>query len=463
MISQIRIEDLFLIYGGDFEKVVAVRGLHLEISAGECLVIHGPNGSGKSTLVKLLTGYLTPTAGSIFLDGKNIKDFDPIQLRRDYIASVDQRGNLIEELTMLENLSLGYRLKNSSSATIEENSVNLLRKYGLEGIAKKYPAQISAGERQILSLLAALATQPQILIADEPSAELDDALAATVYALLKSLAGKTTVVLVTHDPRAEQCADRIVRIQEGRISESWSPGQPEGSVTDPFGWMRVSEISTVVPKRSPYEHKADARPLLQVQNVEIEYQRKKLFAGVSFEARAGELVAVDSSISSGFGKSSLLKVLAGIMDPSSGSIRIGGNEIGLLDRTDRAKLRHLQIGYLDQRSNALENISLKDFYSGFVVPHDQIFLNRVNQSLNKFSGGERAYIELSKLLLEAKPILLLDEPTSQMDEKRTLASIVKLFEYVRTGGLAILVTRDRNILEAADLVIGLEQPISSIK
>ena len=107
---KILIRDLFYIYKNNGESIVALRGLHLEANSGECLVIKGPNGSGKSTLVKLLTGYYVPTAGQVIVDGEDIAKLDPIKLRREVISSLDQRGNLIQELTVLENLELAYSL-----------------------------------------------------------------------------------------------------------------------------------------------------------------------------------------------------------------------------------------------------------------------------------------------------------------------------------------------------------------
>ena len=457
MSNEIRIEDLFLIYEIEGEKLVALRGLHLEISRGECLVIRGPNGSGKSTLVKLLTGYLTPTAGTIFLDGKNINEIDPIRLRREFVASVDQRGNLIEELTTVENLSLGHQLRNIGYKKSHSLSMETLEKFGLGEIANSYPRQISAGQRQIAALLTAIATKPKILIADEPSAELEDASAERVYSMLRELAGETTVILVTHDQRAEKFADRIVRIQEGRISEEWSPGSPELSVTDPFGWKRVTEISPNMPVRVRPHLDASALPFMRVEDLALEYPGRPLFSALNFTASAGQLIAIDSSNSAGSGKSSLLRVLAGISDPSLGNVRIGGSNMGELDRAARADLRNGFIGYLDQRSNSLENISLADFFGRLPIPQDHNFLKRRDQSLGTFSGGERAYIELNKILVEAKSILLLDEPTSQMDDRKTLDSIARIFECVYNGGIVVMITREKLILESADTVINLQR------
>ena len=238
---KIQIEDLFYLYESGDETVVALRGLHLEVESGECLVIKGPNGSGKSTLVKLLTGFYRPTAGRISIGGLDLAQIDPLRLRREYVSSIDQRGNLIDELTVLENVALAFTLAGKTDSQSRALAGELLERHDLGEIFRRFPNELSAGERQMCSLLTALATKPKILIADEPSGELDNQAADAVYALVKSAATDTTgttVVLVTHDSRAESFADRVVRIRDGRISEEWFPGEKETSVIDPFGWMR---------------------------------------------------------------------------------------------------------------------------------------------------------------------------------------------------------------------------------
>jgi putative ABC transport system ATP-binding protein len=205
----IRIQDLFCIYKSNDENVVALRGLHLNIASGECLVIKGPNGSGKSTLVKIITGFLKPTAGTIFIGDRDISTIDPLELRRELVSSIDQRGNLLEDFTILENIALAYILNGESHSSARKMAMQLLTVHDLQKLSDRYQDQLSAGERQFASLLAALATNPEILVADEPSGELDNTSAEIMYTLLKSIAGQTTVILVTHDPRAERQFGRV--------------------------------------------------------------------------------------------------------------------------------------------------------------------------------------------------------------------------------------------------------------
>ena len=448
-------KDLFYIYENNGEQVVALRGLDLSVELGECLVIRGPNGSGKSTLVKLLTGYHSPTAGDIYIDDRNISEIDPIQLRREYVASINQNGSLIRELTVHENLSLAYSLNTSLATKSKEITTQVLADHDLAHLAYRYPDQLSAGERQYVSLLSAVATNPMVLVADEPTEELDHAGAKVIYSLLTALCSKTIVILVTHDIRAEEYATRTVRIREGRISEEWAAGEPEKSVIDEFGWMRVREIVAEVPVRVKRAIPEDLDPILQVSGLKLRYGTKEIFSDVNFSGKPGQLLVLDSTLPAKTGKSSLLRILSGLTDADAGSVVIQGQTLGGLNREARAQLRNELVSYLPQRGNSLERIALGEYLGSTVVDLGKSLNNRRSSPLSNFSGGERARIELLKIISESRPILLLDEPISQMDERRTIEAIVALFGYLENGGLVIMSTRNEVLLEAADQIIHL--------
>ena len=445
----ILVRDLFYIYKNNGESIVALRGLNLEARTGECLVIKGPNGSGKSTLVKLLTGYYVPTAGEIIVDGQDTSSLDTAKLRREVIASLDQRGNLVKELSVLENLDLAFSLSEAESA--KESARSVLEEHGLTDLSDKYPAELSAGQRQFVSLLAALATKPKVLIADEPTGELDDSSAAVIYQMLKEVSASTIVILVTHDARSDKYADRIVRIRDGRISEEWKPGEPEQSVVDSFGWMRVKEIAHEIPVRKKQSISGEA--ILSAQELGLSYGERTIFSDVSFQGRAGELIVLDSSKTPGSGKSSLLRILAGVQDASAGEVKILGQSLGSLDRSARATLRLNSMSYLGQREVGVEHLSLSDFLERTTVDLGSALNSRRKSPMNTFSGGERARIELTKIIADARPILLLDEPTSQMDEKKVSEVIGLLYEYLSNGGLAVVSTRNEQLLREADQFI----------
>ena len=447
----IRIEDLFYIYESNDKTVVALRGLHLAVNSGECLVIKGPNGSGKSTLVKLLTGFLTPTAGRILIGDQDTSKIDSLLLRREFVSSIDQKGNLLGDITIMENIALAFSLTGSTYSTSRELARALLAKHGFGHLSNRYPNQLSAGERQFSSLLAAIAINPKVLIADEPSGELDNASSEIMYTLLKSLAGNASVILVTHDSRAEHYADRVVRIREGRISEEWLPGEEEQSVIDPFGWMRVRETLPSSPSRGSEPSANLRQSLVRGVNLGLAYGTKEIFSDLNIDGAKGELIALSSA--SGSGKSSFLRILSGIQNPTAGDVYLNERPLRALDREERSNLRKELVGFLGQGGDALAHISLADHLGRLETNLDESFGSRMNQPLSAFSGGERARIELLKILAERKPILLLDEPTSQMDERRSLEAAALLLDYVREGGLIIVSTRDEILLRSANQVI----------
>lgn len=448
---EIRISDLFYIYESNGETVVALRGLHLNVASGECLVIKGPNGSGKSTLVKLLTGFFTPTAGKIFIGDQDISTIDPLQLRREFVASIDQRGNLLDDLTILENVTLAYSLIGESHSDSRRLAEELLESHGLANLSHRYQGELSAGERQFASLLAAIATNPKVLIADEPSGELDNTSAEIMYTLIKSIAAKTSVILVTHDPRAEHYADRVVQIRDGRISEEWQPGKEQLSVVDPFGWMRVRDSLPAGPIRHRSLSDASRHSILRGSDLGLAYDDKEVFSHMNIEGAGGELIALSSA--SGSGKSSLLRILCGIQDPSAGEVWVQGQLLRDLSRQERARLRNDSMSFLSQGGSALAHISLEDHLGDLRASFEDAFGSRMSRPLSSFSGGERARVELLKILAEEKSILLLDEPTSQMDERRSLEAAELLFAFIDKGGLVVTSTRDPILLENADVVI----------
>ncbi len=456
---KIKIDDLFFLYSRDGYTSVALRGLDLEIESRECLVINGPNGSGKSTLVKILTGFEPISAGKVSFDEWDISKIDPVNLRREFVSSIDQKGNLLVDLTVAQNIELAFSLISDSSKSVKTQTSSLLVKYKLNDVADRYPSELSASERQLSALAVALATNPKVLIADEPSGELDDKAAATFYRTLASLSAAMTVILVTHDPRAEVIADRVVRIRNGRISQSWRPGGVETNVIDKFGWSQMNvKAGKNLPKVVKQESKirASINPLLVVKGAALAFGAKQLFSDLTFSAAPGQLIAITGP--SGSGKSSLLRILAGAQTPSKGSVKFDGQEIGQLNREQSASLRAKFIGYMAQGPDPLEKISLRDHLL-FSETDSSAWLGDLSsfsyRSLSEFSGGERARIEILKLLSLEKPLLLMDEPSSQLDEIRTREMAALITTYLAEGGIVIACTREPIFLHSAHSIVKL--------
>lgn len=210
------------IYGEGDNKVVAVDRVSLGVSAREVVLIMGPSGSGKTTLLSMMGCILRPTSGAVYVDGHSVtslaEDALP-DIRRRYIGFVFQAFNLFPALTTLENVELVLRLKHAKRHGLRAAALDLLTRVGLDKRAHLYPADLSGGEKQRTALARALAGDPPILLADEPTANLDSKTGKEVLSLLKGLAEDTgkAIAIVSHDPKAEAMAHRVVRLEDGRL------------------------------------------------------------------------------------------------------------------------------------------------------------------------------------------------------------------------------------------------------
>jgi putative ABC transport system ATP-binding protein len=198
-----------------------VDAVDLTVPAGELLAVLGPSGSGKSTLLGLMAGLDRPTSGEVWLDDAPVHSLDEdalALLRRRTVGFVFQSFQLLPQLTARENVRLPLELKNGAARPEEVDG--LLAQVGLDGRGHHYPSQLSGGEQQRVAVARAFATRPRLLLADEPTGNLDSATGARVLDLLLALQREhgTTLVLVTHDPLIAERADRRIHLRDGRIA-----------------------------------------------------------------------------------------------------------------------------------------------------------------------------------------------------------------------------------------------------
>ncbi len=202
----------------------ALDGLNLHVDSGDLVAIVGPSGSGKSTLLNLIGGLDRASGGTITIDGKNLSaltDDDLTRLRRDMIGFIFQFFNLLPTLNCLENVSLPLHLRNWSKNKIEERARELLHLVQLDHRIEHLPDELSGGERQRVAIARALSVYPPILLADEPTGNLDTNTGEDILKLIHELHQRlhSTILMVTHDPGvAEQCL-RTVKLRDGRIVE----------------------------------------------------------------------------------------------------------------------------------------------------------------------------------------------------------------------------------------------------
>ena len=212
--------DLRKFYGSGDTQVKALDGVDLSVENGEFVAIVGTSGSGKSTLLHMLGGLDRPTSGAVLVDGKDIfslKDEELTIFRRRKIGFVFQSYNLVPVLSVYENIVLPIQL---DGGKVDQSYVNqVIEALGLEQKLQNLPSQLSGGQQQRVAIARALATKPAIILADEPTGNLDSKTSQDVLSLMKVTGQKfaQTMVMITHNEEIAQMADRIVRIEDGRI------------------------------------------------------------------------------------------------------------------------------------------------------------------------------------------------------------------------------------------------------
>lgn len=213
-------KNLQKVYGSGETAVYALRGVNLDVERGEFIAVVGTSGSGKSTLLHMLGGLDRPTAGDVRVDGKSIftlKDEALTIFRRRKIGFVFQNYNLVPVLNVYENIVLPIQLDGN---TIDENYVaEIIKTLGIESKLNNLPGQLSGGQQQRVAIARALAAKPAIILADEPTGNLDTRTSQDVMGLLKVTSQKfgQTIVMITHNEEIAQLSDRMIRIEDGRI------------------------------------------------------------------------------------------------------------------------------------------------------------------------------------------------------------------------------------------------------
>jgi lipoprotein-releasing system ATP-binding protein len=200
-----------------------LRGVDLDVARGEFLALRGASGAGKSTLLHLIGGLDLPNAGEILFDGQNLVAFSERKLtefRNRRVGFIFQAYHLLPELTALENVCLPGRMARISSATVEARGRELLARVGLKDRLDHKPSELSGGEQQRVAIARALINEPELILADEPTGNLDSKTGGEIIELLKSLRVEknTTLVIATHDAKVAANAERVIELVDGRIS-----------------------------------------------------------------------------------------------------------------------------------------------------------------------------------------------------------------------------------------------------
>jgi ABC-type lipoprotein export system ATPase subunit len=502
------VRDAFCLHPLPDGAVVALRGISLTVAPGERVVVHGPNGSGKTTLLRLLAGEQPLAAGRAVVAGRTVGEASRGRAGRGAAASwravrlgwVDQypARTLRAELDVLGNVALQQRLAGVDTGTARDHAREALDAVGAGSLCDRDVVTLSGGEAQRVAVAAALAHRPSLVLADEPSGELDAVNAELVYDALATAcaAAGAALVLVSHDRRAGRIADRVVRIRDGRLSETWQPGGEELLVVDDRGWLRLPEpvrpptaaVRAVgaadgvrlVPAGPPAPAEepppevpaapavAPTGPVAGLKGVSKAFGDRAVLSGLDLDVPAAALTVVRGR--SGSGKSTLLRVLVGLERPDAGRVELGGVDLTALDRAGlaRARREHAavvgQSVHLAETSDAVTNLEIARAVRG-LAPDPEGDLERLealdlhplrHRPVRMLSGGERQRVAVARALGVGARLVVLDEPTSQLDEASTERLVRVLLAATREGTAVLVASHDPVIVDAADVVVDLE-------
>jgi len=277
-------KDLVKIYKTGKVEVVALRGLYLTVEEGEIRAIVGPSGSGKTTLLNIIGGVDRPSAGKVIVDGidlTTLTDAQLVEYRRKRVGFVFQFFNLVPNLTALENVELPMAIAGVPRSQRHKRAMELLALVGLEDRAHHKPDELSGGEQQRVAIAAALANDPPIILADEPTGELDTKTSRQVAQLFKQLNGELgkTIIIVTHDLAIATIAHKISRIEDGVIVSTVTPAELE-AVGYPAGEKLEEKIRRLEERRTAIEE--------EMKKLEADYKAGKISSD-EFVKRYAEL------------------------------------------------------------------------------------------------------------------------------------------------------------------------------
>ena len=227
----VRARDLWKIYPQEPEPVTAVRGVTLEIARGEFVAMAGPSGSGKTTLLNILGGLTAATRGEVEVAGRDLGGLgnrELARLRLERIGFVFQAYNLLPVLSALENAEFTLLLRGVPAAERRRRVTALFREIGLEGLEERLPGKLSGGQQQRVAVARAVVGEPALVLADEPTANLDSAASAALLQMMERLNRDrgATFVFATHDPRVMERAHRLIRLVDGAIESDVRQGPP---------------------------------------------------------------------------------------------------------------------------------------------------------------------------------------------------------------------------------------------
>jgi energy-coupling factor transporter ATP-binding protein EcfA2 len=447
----VRLEGVTFTYAGSAEP--ALKEISLIVHPGEFVTITGPSGCGKSTLSFCLTGFIPHSfagtmEGRALIGGQDTRGTAPGELAG--IAGLVQQDPEAQLCTLhvAEEIAFGPENLGLPPAEITRRLDWALEAAGIAPLKRRSLHTLSGGEKQRVAIASVLAMRPQLLILDEPTANLDPRGCREVLAVVEKLRREQNAAIIIFEHRLQHLlplADRLIIMEHGRITYDGRPEQP-GQPGNP-------ERTEMLPK----PRRKIAAPLLQVEDLTVSYGEQPALKGISFFLNPGETVALMGD--NGCGKSTLLLALLGILKPAGGRICFAGDDLAGCKVTRRA--REMGLTFQNPNHQLFEKTVLKEarLPAQFLAGDQEESLARVDELLLHFdleryrerlpfslSLGEKKRLTLVSVLAYHPRILLLDEPLVGQDQDRLDLLLEALFEHCRRGGITIMACHEPGVV-----------------
>jgi putative ABC transport system ATP-binding protein/macrolide transport system ATP-binding/permease protein len=447
-------------------EIKAVDDVSFTFTEGQFITIMGPSGSGKSTLLYILGGLDKATAGELHIDGVDVihlSEHEEYLFRRKKLGFVFQSFHLLPHLTALENVMLPMQLAGElSSQQVQERARDLLLEVGISADRHNHkPGKLSGGQQQRIAIARALANDPKVILADEPTGNLDTRNGTRIIALLKKLALQgRTVVVVTHDRDIARQADVRLLMEDGKLRP-----MPK--------YVGATEVS----KRAAAIKSWEDKPVTIVAQGLSKHFKSwgkviKAVDDVSFTFTEEQFITITGP--SGSGKSTLLYILSGLDKATKGELLVDEVDVVHLSGRKENRFRRQRLGFVFQSYHllptltALENVMLPMQLLGGKSEREmreqarnllfQVGINedRQNHRPGKLSGGQQQRVAIARALANNPKVILADEPTGNLDSHNSKRIIELLRKLTEQGKTVIVVTHDRSIAKEADVRLEME-------
>ncbi|MGL4812815.1 MAG: ATP-binding cassette domain-containing protein [Beijerinckiaceae bacterium] len=470
--TALEVEGIAKSFGG----IRAVRGVSFAVADKSLHALIGPNGAGKTTAFNCVSGMFSPDAGHVRLDGREIGRLNPEQITQAGIGRSFQITNLFPTLSVHENIRLAvqarhpHRMNVWTSAGrldgVASDTAELLQWTGLGGAEEAEAGSLSYGGQRLLDMGLALATQPRVLLLDEPLAGLAAAERTRVGDLIKSLSADIPVLLVEHDiDRVFRLADHVTVMNDGEVLV-------DGDVETARASQKVQEVylgsGNMAIAEKPRESAARSEILMTIANVNTFYGKSHILNDVTFDVHQNEVIALLGR--NGAGKSTLLKTIIGIAPPRTGSIVLAGQEIA---RLPSAQIARAGVGFVPQGRAMFAGMSVRDNLAlgrhsrltgaGKHWDEEKIleFFPRLKQRMDTaadfLSGGEQQMVAVARALSGDTRVLLLDEPFEGLSPAVT-EELFEAFHKLRQELTIIIVDHNLDLaLAISDRTVALER------